>query len=101
MHIKEKLTFEMFSAETDDQIADSSMIEDPSSSPRVTNVGLRIIELEFQDRVTLRGEGGESGAALGTLGENKTVNFWLYIIHTSILVCRFFLGKLEGSKLVN
>ena len=54
----------MFSAETDDQANDLSMIEDPTGPVDVgLNVGLRIIELEFQDRVTPRGEGGLGKAA--------------------------------------
>ena len=58
----------MFSAETDDKANDLSMIEDPTGPVEVgLNVGLRIIELEFQDRVTPRGEGG-LGRAAGSSG---------------------------------
>ena len=63
----------MFSAETDDQV-DSSMIDDPSGPIEVgLNVGLRIIELEFQDRVTLRGDGGQAAGVRvdGSQGESS------------------------------
>ena len=86
----------MFSAETDDQANDLSMIEDPTGPVEVgLNVGLRIIELEFQDRVTPRGEGGlgraagsglEGGSLGGSLDEenHKTLVRLLVSPHSGV-----------------
>ena len=86
----------IFSAETDDQANDLSMIEDPTGPVEVgLNVGLRIIELEFQDKVTPRGEGGlgraagsglEGGSLGGSLDEenHKTLVRLLVSPHSGV-----------------